>query len=282
MAAVGTVEIAGIGCSCVGDDVGVVGTGDQDRDTQHRTARSRPPGIPPTAPRRPSLRNTVPSRACRAPRLRSTPRRCGPRPASRITGSSALVSATGPNTVVANILSHRLIGVSSAIPAAEMPALCTRAYGAPTASSIDFAAASTDAESVRSSATPISRGSPSAAPVAARSLSIPASTDRIAATTCQPRLYNSVADASPRPLEAPVMTTLRGSAIRGFGRTSVSSWSPTRRRVDRRAVPAARSTTCRPSTGPLRRSPRSSPAGRTPWPRGMATGRRPRWPARWP
>ena len=50
-----------------------------------------------------------------------------PRPAARIAGSSAAVSATGPNTVVWNIFSHRLIGVSSTIPAADIPALCTSA-----------------------------------------------------------------------------------------------------------------------------------------------------------
>src|SRR4051812_48139842 len=141
-----------------------------------------------------------------------------PRPASRIAGSNAFVSATGPNTVVSNILSHSVIGVSSAIPAAEMPALCTTAYGAPTASSIDFAAAATEAASVRSSVTPISRGSSAPAPVASRSLSMPASTDRIAATTCHPRSYSKDADANPRPRDAPVMTTLRGSAIRTLGR----------------------------------------------------------------
>ena len=36
---------------------------------------------------------------------------------------------------------------------------------------------------------------------------------RIAATTCQPRLYRWAAEASPRPREAPVMTTLRGSPM---------------------------------------------------------------------
>ena len=49
-----------------------------------------------------------------------------PRPALRIEGRSALVSATGPKMLVANIRSHRLIGASSSIPAAEIPALCTK------------------------------------------------------------------------------------------------------------------------------------------------------------
>ena len=46
---------------------------------------------------------------------------------------------------MANILCHRAISVSSTIPAAEIPALCTTAKGAPTASSMALAAAVTDA-----------------------------------------------------------------------------------------------------------------------------------------
>src|ERR1700694_5871932 len=64
-----------------------------------------------------------------------------PRPALRMDGRSDLVRTTGPKMLVANVRSHTLIGVSSTIPAGPIPALCTRAYGAPTASSIDFAAA---------------------------------------------------------------------------------------------------------------------------------------------
>src|SRR5690606_39914015 len=135
-----------------------------------------------------------------------------PRPARRMPGNSSLVSATGPNTVVANICSHRLSGVSSTIPAAEMPALCTTAYGAPTDPSISLAAAVIDAASVRSRATGINRGSSAAAPVVSASRAIPASTDRIAATTRHPRRYRWVAEARPSPREAPVMTTLRGPA----------------------------------------------------------------------
>src|SRR5882757_7818404 len=145
-----------------------------------------------------------------------------PRPALRMDGRSALVSATGPKILVANIRSHKLIGASSIMPAAEIPALCTKPYGAPTASSIDFAAAVTDVASVRSSPTPIRRGSSTRAPVASRRRSMPASTDRIAATTRQPRRYRCEAEANPSPLDAPVMTTLRGSAILAFSRTPVT------------------------------------------------------------
>ena len=50
-----------------------------------------------------------------------------PSPAARIDGSSAWVSATGPRTLVANMFCHSAISVSSTIPAAEIPALCTSA-----------------------------------------------------------------------------------------------------------------------------------------------------------
>ena len=52
---------------------------------------------------------------------------------------------------MANSLCHNAISVSSTIPAAEIPALCTTAYGAPTASPIVLAAAVIDAWSIRSS-----------------------------------------------------------------------------------------------------------------------------------
>ena len=74
-----------------------------------------------------------------APWLEMTTMR--PRPAARIDGKRARVSAIGPNRLVAKIWSHALAGVSSNIPAAAMPALCTRTSGAPTASSIALAAA---------------------------------------------------------------------------------------------------------------------------------------------
>ena len=72
-----------------------------------------------------------------------------PRPAARIDGSSAFVSATGPKMLVANIRSHTSSGVSSTIPAAEIPALCTSPYGrADRFARSTSAAASTDAGSV--------------------------------------------------------------------------------------------------------------------------------------
>ncbi len=51
-------------------------------------------------------------------------------------GRRTLVSATGPKMFVANMRSQRSGEVSSTIPAAEIPALCTNACGAPTAPSI--------------------------------------------------------------------------------------------------------------------------------------------------
>ena len=179
-----------------------------------------------------------------------------PRPALRMDGRSDLVSATGPKMLVANVRSHTLIGVSSTIPAGPIPALCTSPYGAPIASSIVFAAAATDAASVRSSVTPISRGSLASAPVASRSLSMPASTNRIAATTRQPCLYRCVADANPSPREAPVMTTLRGSAIRVFGCTPIADFEPDSTSGRPSGGRSARWTTCRPSMAPSARSPR--------------------------
>lgn len=83
-------------------------------------------------------------------------------------GNRAWVSATGPSTLVANIRCHNAVSVSSTIPAAEIPALCTIAYGAPTASSMALAAAATDALSVRSSGTPINRSSSGSCPVPSR------------------------------------------------------------------------------------------------------------------
>ena len=59
----------------------------------------------------------------------------------RMAGSRALVSSTGPITWVANMRCHSRMSVSSTMPAAEMPALWTSAYGAPTRSSIALAAA---------------------------------------------------------------------------------------------------------------------------------------------
>lgn len=50
-----------------------------------------------------------------------------PSPASRMPGSKALVSSTGPVTLVANMFCHNEISASSTIPAPEMPALWTRA-----------------------------------------------------------------------------------------------------------------------------------------------------------
>src|SRR5262245_17778787 len=76
-----------------------------------------------------------------------------------------------------------------------------------------LAAATIDDGSSRSSRTPTRRGSPAAAPVAARKRSSPASGERIAPTTRQPSLYRCAADARPSPRDAPVMTTLRGSRI---------------------------------------------------------------------
>ena len=135
---VGPLEIAVVGGAGVGDDVGVVGAGDQDRDAQPERRDLAGHATPPTAPARPWPPNSGAVPAVPAPRLRWRPPRSGlglP-PACR---AAAPWSAPPARTrCVANILSHKLIGVSSTIPAAEMPALCTSAYGAPTASSIDL------------------------------------------------------------------------------------------------------------------------------------------------
>src|SRR5262249_15416633 len=136
-----------------------------------------------------------------------------PRPAARMDGSSSLVSRTGPNRFVRNSRSQTSNGMSSTLPTAAIPALWTSASGAPTAASMALAAAVIDAGSSRSSLTPSKRGSPAAAPVAARKRSSPASGERIAPTTRQPSVYRCVADARPSPRDAPVMTTLRGSRI---------------------------------------------------------------------
>src|SRR5262245_40780954 len=155
-----------------------------------------------------------------------------PRPLARMDGSSSLVRRTGPNRFVRNSRSQTSNGISSTHPTAAIPALCTRASGAPTASPMALAAPVIDAGSSRSSATPNKRGSPAVAPVAARRRSSPTSGERIAPTTRHPSLYRCVADARPSPRDAPVMTTLRGSRIvvgpavsirldRVHGRTSV-------------------------------------------------------------
>src|SRR6516162_3670442 len=154
-----------------------------------------------------------------------------PSPAARIDGSRAWVSATGPRTLVANIFCHSAISVSSTIPAPEIPALCTRAYGAPTASSIALAAAEIDAVSVRSSGTPISRSS-SPAPVASRRRGIARSGVRMAATTRHPSRYRRTAEANPSPRDAPVMTTVRGSTMLALRRRSRTRAFARRWRVD--------------------------------------------------
>src|SRR5262245_43526385 len=76
-----------------------------------------------------------------------------------------------------------------------------------------LAAATIDDGSSRSSRTPTRRGSPAAAPVAARRRASPASGERMAPTTRHPSLYSWVADARPSPRDAPVITTLRGSRV---------------------------------------------------------------------
>src|SRR5262245_20449184 len=134
-----------------------------------------------------------------------------PRPAARMEGNSAFVSATGPKRFVEKICSHTLTGTSSTEPAAAIPALCTTTSGAPTCSLTALAASAIDWGSSRSSRTPSNRGSLSPAPVAARRRSSPTSGERIAATTRHPCLYRRVADARPSPRDAPVMTTLRDS-----------------------------------------------------------------------
>ncbi len=137
-----------------------------------------------------------------------------PRPAVRIAGNKALVNCTGPSTWVANIRSHSSIGVSSTVPAAEMPALCTSTRGAPTASSITLAAAATDAASVRSNWTGISRESSTTPATLARNWAMPDSGARIAASTRQPCRYICATDARPSPREAPVITMALGSPMR--------------------------------------------------------------------
>src|SRR5262245_47401839 len=147
-----------------------------------------------------------------------------PRPAARMDGSSSWVSRTAPNRFVRNSRSHASKGISSTHATAAIPALCTSASGAPTASSMTLAPAWIDAGSSRSSRTPIKRGSPTPARVAARRRSSPASGERMAATTRHPRSYRWVADARPSPRDAPVITTLRRS------RTARPATSTVRRR----------------------------------------------------
>jgi len=109
-----------------------------------------------------------------------------PRPAARIEGSSAFVSATGPKRFVEKIRSHTLIGTSSTVPAAAIPALCTSTSGAPIRCWTAVAAAAIDSASSRSSRTASNRGSSAAAPVAARRRSSPVSGERIPPTTRHP------------------------------------------------------------------------------------------------
>ena len=151
-----------------------------------------------------------------------------PRPAARIEGSSALVSATGPNRLVANSCCHTSRSSSSTQPTAVIPALCTTASGAPTASRMALAAFVIDAGSVRSSCTPINRELSAGAPVASSMFCRPISGVRIAATTRQPALYRWAAEASPSPREAPVMTTLRDSPMADLQR---AAWT-VRNRID--------------------------------------------------
>src|SRR5262245_18821513 len=134
-----------------------------------------------------------------------------PRPAARIAGSSARVRRTGPKKLVEKTCSHTSIGSSSRQPTAATPALWTSPSGAPPAR-ISSAAAATEAGSSRSRRTPTSRGSPAAAPVAARRRARPSSGDRMAASTAHPARCRWAAVARPRPREAPVTTTRRASA----------------------------------------------------------------------
>src|SRR5262249_43679505 len=110
-------------------------------------------------------------------------------------------------------------GTTSALPTAGTSALCTSAYGAPTAAAMALAAATIDDGSSRSRRTPTRRGSSAAAPVADRRRSSPTSGERIAPTTRHPSLYSWIADARPSPRDAPVMTTLRGSRTLVIGST---------------------------------------------------------------
>ena len=97
-----------------------------------------------------------------------------PRPAARIDGQQRLGERHRAEEVGAKHLLPQLESASPRrIPTAAMPALCTSASGAPTASIDAFAAAAIDAGSSRSSRTPIKRGSSAAAPVAARSAPVP-------------------------------------------------------------------------------------------------------------
>src|SRR5215469_7254700 len=134
-----------------------------------------------------------------------------PRPACRMAGSSSLVRRIGPMRLVAMICSTTAGGISSTKPTATNAALCTTTCGAPTAAVMSLAAVTIEFGSSRSSRTAVTRGSPAAAPVAARSRFRPVSGERIAATTCHPRAYRRAAAASPRPRDAPVMTTLRSA-----------------------------------------------------------------------
>ena len=250
VAGVGAVEIAGVGGSRVGDDVGVVGTGDQDRDAD--TERRDLAGHRFAPPLECAL-----DRGIRCGRWHSAHAACA--------GDQHDAAPAGrPHRRQQRLgQRHRAEDVGREHPLPQAHRGFFDHPGRRDTGVVHQRVRCADRlldrlrrglrpmpVSVRSSRTPISRGSSSAAPVASRSLAIPASTDRMAATTRQPCLYRCVAEANPSPREAPVMTTLRVSAILVRRVHTDRSRRPAARPAGRRAGRSSRSTRCPTEYGP--------------------------------
>ena len=150
------------------EDVGLEGAGRRSPTRQDRTGRSRGRATRPIArgrPWRPSRRRWPASHGWHPG---STRARCDREPAARIDGSSAFVSRTGPNRLVEKICCHTSTGISSTLPTAATPALCTRPSGEPTRSMISDRRRADRRLVVEVEPDGISRGSPSTAPASAR------------------------------------------------------------------------------------------------------------------
>ena len=185
----------------VGDDLGVVRAGDQYGDADAKRGDLACHRFAPTFER--TLDSGIrcghghSTNSCRA----GEQARCGPGPRLRIARQKRLGERHRAEDVGCEHLAPTRSSASlRPFRPRAIPALCTRASGAPTASSIDFAAAS-DRRGVgeveprhRSAADRRQRH-----PVASRSFSIPASTDRIAPTTRQPHLYKQRSGSQPEP-----------------------------------------------------------------------------------
>ena len=125
-----------------------------------------------------------------------------PNPRARISGSTARVTASWPITLTSNCRRQSSRGRYSIGPPMAMPALLTTAVSR---SPIAPTALSTPGSSVTSSRTGSSRP-PAGAAAASR---WPSSSRRTPANTCQPRSARWRAQASPIPVDAPVISTER-------------------------------------------------------------------------